>query len=142
MSGYTLGVPEDPGKEIARRRTALGLSPEQLGAMSGVTGRTITRIEQGETTPQPGTLKGIWDALGEASGERPRPDQGTGRAKQIRSKSEGTRVEDHLGDLIYYIGTLKGKRKTEFIRAVITLLAALEHTSAGSGTDPAPNDGS
>jgi transcriptional regulator with XRE-family HTH domain len=37
------------GRKIRARRRSRGLSPEQLGDLAGVSGRTIRRIEEGST---------------------------------------------------------------------------------------------
>ena len=51
------------GKEIKDRRNTLGLSIEALSEISGISARTIQRIESGESSPRGHTLKGIADAL-------------------------------------------------------------------------------
>ena len=51
------------GQEIKSRRINLGLSIEALSEKSGVSARTVQRIENGETTPRGHTLKVIAEAL-------------------------------------------------------------------------------
>lgn len=51
------------GQEIKSRRNSLGLSIDALSEMSGVSARTVQRIENGETTPRGHTLKVIAEAL-------------------------------------------------------------------------------
>ena len=51
------------GQEIKQRRKLQGLSIEALSEMSGISSRTIQRIENGETTPRGHTLQVIADAL-------------------------------------------------------------------------------
>ena len=51
------------GKEIKDRRNTLGLSIEALSEISGISARTIQRIESGESSPRGHTLKGIAEAL-------------------------------------------------------------------------------
>ena len=51
------------GQEIRKRRTSKGLSMEALSDMSGVSLRTIQRIENGESTPRGYTLNQITTAL-------------------------------------------------------------------------------
>lgn len=45
---------------LRARRFNAGLTPEELGAAIGVSGRTIRRLEEGQA-PQPGTAKAIAD---------------------------------------------------------------------------------
>lgn len=45
---------------LAERRFNAGLSPEQLGELCGVSGRTIRRLEEGKR-PSPKVAKGIAD---------------------------------------------------------------------------------
>jgi transcriptional regulator with XRE-family HTH domain len=53
------------GKLLRARREALGLSTRKLEELSGVTGATIVRIEQGEfAAPAPDKLARIADVLG------------------------------------------------------------------------------
>lgn len=49
---------------VAAARKKKGLTQEELADVTGVTVRTIQRIESGETTPRPYTLKAIAAALG------------------------------------------------------------------------------
>lgn len=51
------------GQEIKLRRNNQGLSIDALSEISGVSSRTIQRIENGETTPRGHTLKVIAGAL-------------------------------------------------------------------------------
>ena len=51
------------GQEIKQRRKLQGLSIEALSEMSGISSRTIQRIENGETTPRGHTLQAMADAL-------------------------------------------------------------------------------
>lgn len=54
----------DVVKSLAERRTALGLRREDLASRTGLTLRTIDRIESGEIRkPQPLTRKAIASAL-------------------------------------------------------------------------------
>jgi transcriptional regulator with XRE-family HTH domain len=53
------------GKLLRDHREALGLSTRQLEAITGITGATIVRIEQGEfAAPAPDKLARLADALG------------------------------------------------------------------------------
>lgn len=141
MTGYTLGVSEHVGAEIARRRRAKGWSQEHLGELTELAPDTISRIERGDRTPHKTTLKSILEALGEGSNERPRSAKEAGRATRRGEAGGGVGIEDRLGDLLSYIGTLEGKRKSEFIRAVVALLNALEHARPAAGSGSAPDDG-
>jgi transcriptional regulator with XRE-family HTH domain len=51
------------GQEIKSRRNNQGLSIEALSEISGVSARTVQRIENGETTPRGHTLQVIAEAL-------------------------------------------------------------------------------
>src|SRR5687768_17571164 len=53
----------DLGKKLADIRKQKGLTQEELVAKCNVTVRTIQRIEAGEVTPRPSTLRLIVDAL-------------------------------------------------------------------------------
>lgn len=140
MTGYTLGVAEQAGEEIARRRVAKGWTQRDLSNATGLSVETISRLERGERPPRGTTLRAIDGALGKASSERPRPE-GSGRESRVGKESGGAGIEDRLGDLLSYIGTLEGKRKSEFIRAVVALLTALEHTRPAAGSGSAQDDG-
>lgn len=141
MTGYTLGVSEHVGKEIAKRRSAKGWTQVDLSEATGLSGATISRIERGERTPHKNTLKTIEAALGEATNERPRPAKGSGRDTRLGEESGGVGIENRLGDLLAYIGSLEGKAKTDFIRAVVALLTALEHTRPAARGGGAQDDG-
>ena len=51
------------GKKIAERRKLKGYSQESLANESGISLRTIQRIERNQVKPQPFTLKKIADVL-------------------------------------------------------------------------------
>ena len=55
------------GKKISELRKQKGLTQEELVEMCSINVRTIQRIESGETTPRPFTIKTILEALGEHS---------------------------------------------------------------------------
>lgn len=52
------------GREIERRREALGMTQEQLARRSGMRQETISRIECGRANPTAGTLDALARALG------------------------------------------------------------------------------
>jgi transcriptional regulator with XRE-family HTH domain len=52
------------GRKVAELRKARGLTQEELVERCNVTVRTIQRIEAGEVTPRPYTLKALFEALG------------------------------------------------------------------------------
>lgn len=132
-TGYTLAVPEHVGKEIKRRRAHKGWTQKKLAEAVDVTFETISRIERGEQIPHKSTLRSIMDALAEESSQRPRPETRSGREGRHGGEGSQARVEDRLSELLAYIGTLEGKRKSEFIRAVVALLAALDQPPGQSG---------
>ena len=57
------------GREIRRRREALGLTLEQLSERSGITPNYIGTIENGKRDPSISTLHGIAKGLGIPLGE-------------------------------------------------------------------------
>jgi transcriptional regulator with XRE-family HTH domain len=57
------------GREIRRRREALGLTLEQLSERSGITPNYIGTIENGKRDPSISTLQGIAIGLGVPLGE-------------------------------------------------------------------------
>lgn len=54
---------ENIGKQIRASREAIALSQERLAYRSGVSVKTIARIENGKNTPRPATLAVIEAAL-------------------------------------------------------------------------------
>ncbi|MEU7728236.1 helix-turn-helix domain-containing protein [Streptomyces sp. NPDC040724] len=63
QSGETAGR-TDLGRRIAARRTALGLSREELGRKCGADGNYITYLEEHAASPAIGTLVRMADVLG------------------------------------------------------------------------------
>jgi transcriptional regulator with XRE-family HTH domain len=57
------------GKAIRQLRTKQGATQESLGRDSGVTGRTLSLIEQGHANPKWATVRDIAAALGVSMGE-------------------------------------------------------------------------
>ncbi|MDG5767205.1 DUF4870 domain-containing protein [Balneolales bacterium ANBcel1] len=67
-------------RQIREKRSALGWSQDLLAEKAGVNIRTIQRIEAGDTTPRGDTLQRIAEALGVATGQLTRAEEGdTGR---------------------------------------------------------------
>ncbi|MCB5180852.1 helix-turn-helix domain-containing protein [Streptomyces antimicrobicus] len=62
-SGGTTGR-TDLGRRLAARRTALGLSREELGRRCGTDGNYIAYLEEHAASPSAGTLVRVADALG------------------------------------------------------------------------------
>jgi transcriptional regulator with XRE-family HTH domain len=58
-SASTDTPPADIATAVRARREALGMSREGLADRAGVSFKTITRIESGEVTPRPATLRVI-----------------------------------------------------------------------------------
>ncbi|MFE2271758.1 helix-turn-helix domain-containing protein [Streptomyces lavendulae] len=63
QSGATVGR-TDLGRRLASRRTALGLSREELGRRCGVDGHYVAYLEEHAASPSIGTLVRVADALG------------------------------------------------------------------------------
>ena len=55
---------EDMGKSLRKRREMLGLLQPQLGAIAGISTRTIQLIEAGKANPSLKTILQLTDALG------------------------------------------------------------------------------
>jgi predicted transcriptional regulator len=76
--------------EPAQLRAARGLlnwSREDLGSKSGASGRTIARIEDGETMPRASTLASIIAAL-EKAGVQFIPENGGGAGVRLAKKKK------------------------------------------------------
>lgn len=140
---YTSAVREDVGKAVKRLREAKGWSLDELAGSCGVDKGTLSRIELGKQNPHRATLYSIVNSL------KPRPDQIAGHPRLLEAFDDaadhgGTRggvgIEDRLSELLAYIKTLKGKDRSNFIRASIALLDALKHTGPSEATGTAPDD--
>lgn len=57
------------GADVRKRREAVGLSPEQLGGLAGVSGSTVRRFEDGMTASRLSTRHRILRALERAEKE-------------------------------------------------------------------------
>jgi DNA-binding XRE family transcriptional regulator len=55
---------EDIGKSLRERREMLGLLQPQLGAIAGISTRTIQLVEAGKANPSIKTILQLTDALG------------------------------------------------------------------------------
>lgn len=78
----------DVGKQIAQRRTALGMTQADLAQAAEITVRTIGSVERDETWPRKKTLTAIERALGWAPGS----------LEQIRDGGDPTPLDTTSGD--------------------------------------------
>lgn len=140
---YTPAVRQDVGKAIKRLREAKGWSLDDLATSAGVDRGTLSRIELGKQTPHRATLYSIVNSL------KPRVEDLEGHPRLLEAFDDaadhggargGVGIEDRLAELLTYIKTLSGKNRSNFIRASIALLTALEHAGASQATGTSSNN--
>lgn len=89
----------DLGKKIRDLRLKLGISQEDLADLSGLTGRTVQRIEGGQTVPRGDSLKRIAAALQvnieELTGQTWQPEFGELEDQKILSQEKQRFMEQH-----------------------------------------------
>lgn len=132
FGGYTARVKNAIGDRLRRAREDGGWSLDDVAGESGVSRDTVNRIELGKRKPHRSTAKSIDDALSRLSERR--------RAASVGGARGTAGLEDHLAAIIAHVKTLKAGARRDFIRAVTSLLAALEHASGAASTGTDPND--
>lgn len=139
--GYTARVTEHVGRALRRIREEKGITSSEVQKASGLSKDTLSRIELGKRSPHPSTLKSIVGAL-----KLKRSDTTHPRLLKVLDEADiggariGVGIEDRLAELLDYIKTLKGQNRSNFIRASIALLTALEYTGPSEGTGTTEND--
>lgn len=140
---YTHAVRDEIGTTIKRLREAKDWSLDDLASVTGVDRGTLSRIELGKNKPHRSTLRSI------VRGLRPQPADLHGHPRLLEAFDDatdhggargGVGIEDRLADLLDYVKTLKGKTRSDFIRAGIALLTALEHARPAEATGTTEND--
>jgi transcriptional regulator with XRE-family HTH domain len=139
---YTSGVAKHVGNEIERLQRLKGWKLPEFSRRSGIDKTTLNRIVLGKRRPQRSTLRLIVAALDITRSDTtdPRLLEALDDAAAIGGARSSSGIEDRLSGLLDYVKTLKGKARSDFIRAGIALLTALEHPSAAESTGTAPHD--
>lgn len=136
-AGYTSRVGYT-GDQVKMFRARRGWSQQELAKRAGLDKQTVFRIESGGNTRH-GTTGKLATALGVSLSQlidEPRPRR-TGHAETDVQAAlwNYPALADHLGGLLKGIGQMRPKDRSDFLRALAALLAALEHArpAASSG---------
>lgn len=144
VHGYTAAVADTLAERLKRLRKARGWTLDDIADESGVDRGTISRIEVGRIVrPHRSTLMALAGAF-----EVPASTLSSNKPRLLEKRNEpavgrqggATRIEDRLADLFSHIGALEERARGDFIRAVVALLVALEHTSPAASSGATAND--